>query len=104
MDFGDLLASGLSSLREEAEKHKCAEIRECGCAPIGGWVARLIKRWPSPALISEGLDPDEMDGDGARPELMIYRLNKRAIQITGRSDLDALADLLTSNGYGTRKA
>lgn len=53
---------------------------------------------------SGGIDqiPDMMAGDGSLPKLALYRIDKKAIVIRGRSGLDALADLLVSNGFGKR--
>lgn len=101
MDLSEMFGGAMEVAKHEVEKHRAANTKECGCVPVGAFVARLIKKWPSPVLVESGeLDPADMDGEGAMPELTLYRPYKRAVQIIGRADLDALADLLTSNGYG----
>lgn len=102
MDLSELFGGALAHAKEEHAKHIAAETREIGCVPLGPMVGRLIKKWPSPALVEAGdLDTDLMDGEGALPELCLYRPGKQnMVVIRGRESLDALADLLAAGGYG----
>lgn len=101
MDLSELFGGALAHAKEEHAKHIAAETREIGCVPLGPVVGRLLKKWPSPALVEAGdLDADLMDGEGALPELYLYRPGKQVVIVSGRESLDALADLLAAGGYG----
>lgn len=101
MGLEEFLNAAQEMTQKLHEKYAPADTQECGCIPLGEWVARLTKRWPSDTLIQAGeLDTEAMDRRGALPVLTIYRPDQPAVVIQGRTSIDALADLLTSNGYG----
>lgn len=86
---------------EEAKRREDTVEEECGLANLGSWVARLQRHFPPSDIVANGLcSPSLMDGQGAKPVLMIYRLKGKVLQIGGRESLDNLADLLNGAGFG----
>lgn len=101
MDMHDIMAAMQEHAKAAHYKHHATEVRELGCVPLGPMVARLTKKWPSAALVADGtLAAEEMDGDGGLPEVYLYRPGRRMVEIQGRANLDALADMLNGAGYG----